>query len=105
MRSQRSAFSQALAAAMGSRLRTIRQSQRLTMVVLASLSGVDAATISRIERGRMPGTLESHFKLSRALGLTLAVLYEGLEARLPQMETREVFFGESAIACPAPAHR
>ena len=104
MRSQRSALSRALANTIGTRLRTMRSTQRLPMVVLASLSGVDAATISRIERGRMPGTLESHLKLSRALGLTLAALYEGLEARLPQTAIRDVFPRESDVAVPTPAH-
>ncbi len=104
MRSQRSALSRALANTIGTRLRTVRSTQRLPMVVLASLSGVDAATISRIERGRMPGTLESHLKLSRALGLTLAALYEGLGARLPQTALPDVVPRESDVAVPTPAH-
>lgn len=63
----------------GSRLRTLRKAQRLTLAQLAKASGVALATISRIETGKMTGTLESHLELARALGLTLPEFYAGLE--------------------------
>lgn len=63
----------------GQRLRAIRKAQKVRLMQLAKASGVDAATISRIETGQMPGTLESHMKLARALGVKLTALYEGLE--------------------------
>ena len=63
----------------GPRLRVLRKEQRLTLAQLARASGVALATISRIETGRMTGTLESHVQLARALGLTLPELYAGLE--------------------------
>ena len=63
----------------GERLRASRKSQRITLVELAKSSGVDAATISRVERGTMTGTLESHMKLARALGMKFAELYAGIE--------------------------
>ena len=63
----------------GARLRRLRQSQRVTLMELAKASGVDAATISRIETGKMSGTLESHIKLSTALGVKLTELYAGIE--------------------------
>lgn len=100
-----SPLSRAIARAVGARLRTVRTVQRLTQPVLASLSGVDAATISRMERGRMAGTLECHLKLSCALGLTLAELYNGLEARLPGAAIYDLPPHESAVAAPTPTHR
>lgn len=64
---------------LGARLRLLRKSQRVTLVELAKSSGVDAATISRIETGKMTGTLESHVRLSTALGVKLTELYQGIE--------------------------
>ncbi len=63
----------------GARLRTLRKAQRLTLIELTKASGVDAATISRMETGTMLGTLASHMKLATALGIKLTALYVGLE--------------------------
>ena len=93
----------------GSRLRAIRKQRKITLIELAESSGVDAATISRIETGRMVGTLESHLKLSRALGAKLAEVYAGLDeaqgagavALQPASKHAEVYVhhaGKSSIA-------
>ncbi len=63
----------------GARLRSLRKARRLTLIGLAKLSDVDAATISRVETGRMTGTLESHLKLATALGIKVTDLYVGIE--------------------------
>ena len=63
----------------GARLRMLRKSQKVTLVELAKSSGVDAATISRIETGRMTGTLECHIRLATALGVKITELYAGIE--------------------------
>ena len=63
----------------GARLRFLRKSQKVRLVELAKVSGVDAATISRIETGKMSGTLESHIKLATALGYKVTDLYAGIE--------------------------
>ncbi len=68
-----------VAKTVGDRLRVFRKSQKITLVELAKASGVDPATISRMETGRMTGTLESHTRLSRALGVKLTELYAGIE--------------------------
>ena len=79
-RSTRHARSEArLPNTIGERLRASRKAQRITLVELAKSSGVDAATISRVERGTMTGTLESHMKLARAVGMKFAELYAGIE--------------------------
>ena len=78
--SQQVAKAQQAAQTVGSRLRALRAAQRVTLVELAAASGVDAATISRIETGKMVGTLESHIKLATALGSKLTDLYAGIEA-------------------------
>ena len=63
----------------GPRLRVLRKEQKFTLAELSKASGVAIATISRIETGRMTGTLEAHLQLARALRLTLPELYAGLE--------------------------
>ena len=63
----------------GARLRLLRRSQKVTLMALAKTAGVDAATISRIETGKMSGTLESHIKLATALGYKITDLYAGIE--------------------------
>ena len=78
-RTRRQDPSAQLTKTIGTRLRAIRKSQKIRLLELTKTSGVDAATISRIETGKMPGTLESHMKLARALGVKLASLYEGVE--------------------------
>ena len=67
------------AKSLGARLRVLRKSQDVTLLKLAKASGVDAATISRIETGKMSGTLESHINLATALGLKVTDLYAGIE--------------------------
>ena len=67
------------AKSLGVRLRRLRKSQKVTLVELAKASGVDAATISRIETGQMTGTLESHMRIATALGVKLTELYAGIE--------------------------
>lgn len=63
----------------GARLRFLRKSQRVTLMELAKTSGVDAATISRIETGTMSGTLGCHLRLAAALGVKVTDLYAGIE--------------------------
>jgi quercetin dioxygenase-like cupin family protein/DNA-binding XRE family transcriptional regulator len=98
-----------VAKTLGGRLRASRKSQRIRLVELAKASGVDAATISRIETGRMTGTLESHLKLARGLGIKLTELYAGIEeaqakgsvALLPPSARTEVYVhqaGKSSLA-------
>jgi quercetin dioxygenase-like cupin family protein/DNA-binding XRE family transcriptional regulator len=93
----------------GARLHFLRKSQRVTLVELAKASGVDAATISRIETGRMSGTLASHIKLATALGMKVTELYSGIEeARTkdavtmqPSSQHKDVYVhqaGKSSIA-------
>ncbi|MBI4597342.1 MAG: cupin domain-containing protein [Candidatus Omnitrophica bacterium] len=72
----------------GARLHAIRKAQKVRLLELAERSGVDAGTISRIETGKMTGTLESHIALATALGLKVTELYAGIEeARLKDAVT------------------
>lgn len=66
---------------LGSRIREIRKAKKITLVELSEQTGIAQATLSRIETDQMTGTVESHQKISEALGLSLAELYAPLDRR------------------------
>ncbi len=68
-----------VAKSLGARLRALRKGQRITLMELAKSTAVDIATISRIETGKMTGTMECHLRLARGLGGRLTQLYVGIE--------------------------
>ena len=102
------AAAEGVAKNLGARLRMLRTTEQVTLVELAEASGVDAATISRIETGKMSGTLESHIRLATALGVKITELYAGIEearakdaVTLQPSEHSEVYVhqaGKSSIA-------
>jgi transcriptional regulator with XRE-family HTH domain len=51
----------------------------MTQAELSDRSGVDKAIISKIESGKMIGTVDCHKKLAQALGLRLSELYAYVE--------------------------
>ena len=63
----------------GAKIRALRLEQQLTQGALAKRAGINISTVSLIESGKRPGTVEAHGRLARALGLTLSELYAGLE--------------------------
>jgi len=62
----------------GKKVKEVRESQGMTLSELAEKSGVQIATLSRIEHHKMTGTLESHMKIAEALGVDLPVLYSNI---------------------------
>jgi len=63
---------------LGNTIRKIRKERKMTLLELAEKSGVALATLSRMENGKMTGTLESHMKICEALGASLPDLYKNL---------------------------
>ncbi|NQT07187.1 MAG: cupin domain-containing protein [Candidatus Omnitrophica bacterium] len=63
----------------GGRVRQLRQESGLTLEELSNKSGIALASLSRMENDKMVGTLESHMKICKAIGITLSKLYTGLE--------------------------
>lgn len=59
----------------GTKMRELRQRKNWTLAQLAKHSGVALSSLSRIETGRMTGTLESHIQVAKSLGVRLAELY------------------------------
>lgn len=63
----------------GGNIRKLRKSKKITLKELSDGSGVDLATLSRIETSKMTGTVKSHQAIASALGLSLPQLYGDME--------------------------
>jgi transcriptional regulator with XRE-family HTH domain len=64
----------------GKLIRDAREAQKMTLTELSQKSGVQIATLSRMENLKMTGTLESHMQIAKALGVDVTSLYKGLTA-------------------------
>ena len=62
----------------GTKLEAIRKSKKMSLTELSQSSGVQMATLSRIENMKMVGTLESHINIATALGVDVTELYQNL---------------------------
>lgn len=62
----------------GKRLKELRMAQGVSLSGLAEKSGVQIATLSRIEHLKMTGTLESHMNIAKALDIDITQLYAGI---------------------------
>lgn len=61
---------------LGQNIRSLRESRKLTLKQVSSNTGIDVATLSRIENGKMTGTIQSHMSIAKVLGVRLPDLYE-----------------------------
>ncbi len=73
----------------GKTIRRLRKEKRLTLRGLADKSGIALATLSRVETGRMTGTVKSHNAIARALDVTLSDLYSGFELKSKKVEHKQ----------------
>ena len=82
----------------------LRKEKRMTLLDLSRKSGVALATLSRIENGRMTGTLDSHMNIANALEIPLPDLYTNLAYLKKQVEvktkktTADVFIHNKNVA-------
>ena len=51
-----------------------RRALKLRQEDLSAISGVDQSNLSRIERGQIPGTLETYLRLLEPLGIDLKAM-------------------------------
>jgi len=65
-----------------------RKEKKMTLVELSQKSGVALATLSRIENGKMTGTLDSHMNICNALEVSLPDLYKNLVASKKTVEVQ-----------------
>lgn len=66
----------------GDTIRQFREKQNLSLTQLSKLSGIQVATLSRIENDKMAGTLEAHARIAQTLGIELYELYK--DVKLPK---------------------
>ncbi len=74
---------------LGERIRQLRKTRRLTIVEVAKTTGIDQATLSRIENGRMTGTLDSHRRIAEALGVRLTELYDSVMQQIARSQDKK----------------
>ncbi len=81
----------------GKQIKNLRVKRQLTLSELAKRSGIQLATLSRIEHMKMVGTVESHKKIAEALGVDITELYQNAlstnrtPADLSDHETTDLF--------------
>ncbi|MEE9500406.1 MAG: helix-turn-helix transcriptional regulator, partial [Candidatus Omnitrophota bacterium] len=63
----------------GKKLKAIRKERKMTLKELEEKSGVQIATLSRMEHDIMTGTLHSHINICKALGVSLSDFYRDVE--------------------------
>lgn len=74
---------------LGIRIRELRRDSGLTLEQLSNKSGIALASLSRIENGKMTGTIQSHMKICKALGISLPRLYSGLEEERKEIDVQK----------------
>ncbi len=97
-------------AALGGRLRAIRQVQRKTLKDVASAAGVSESFLSQLERGRTNATIATLQRLAAALGVEVSDLFaaDAGRPRVLRREAREFVawgeLGRKAFLTPKPFH-
>lgn len=88
---------------LGHHIKALRKARHMTLVEMAGKTGIDEATLSRIENAKMTGTLDSHQRIAQALEIRLPDLYQQV---LAQEEARsegqakekfETFFHKNGV--------
>jgi len=64
---------------LGKNLKRLRLNRKMTLRELSEKSGVQIATLSRMENDSMTGTLDSHMNICKALTVSLADFYREIE--------------------------
>ncbi len=70
----------------GDKLQEIRKTKKITLTELSEKSGVQLATLSRIENKKMTGTIESHIAIAKALGIEIVELYKSVAHESKEIE-------------------
>jgi transcriptional regulator with XRE-family HTH domain len=74
---------------LGRRLRAVRRRHRATLSTIAGAAGVSVSFLSQVERGRTGVSLPTLRRIARALGVTVADLFEPDQASRPRLLRRE----------------
>lgn len=79
----------------GKKIKEFRKKQKMTLSDLARKSGVQIATLSRIENEKMVGTLPCHQDIARAMGIDVTEFYKAGSHNIRE--------ASSASSAPSPA--
>ncbi|MBF0477866.1 MAG: cupin domain-containing protein [Candidatus Omnitrophica bacterium] len=79
----------------GKKIKEIREAQNMTLVELSQKSGVQVATLSRMENCKMQGTVDSHLHIANSLQVPLTDLYQ---AALREDEEKKIQAHAAALA-------
>lgn len=86
----------------GEIIHNLRKERKMTLVELAEKSGAALATLSRIENGRMTGTLKTHMNICKAFEISIAELYKDLDKKKVEVQSRkahtDVFFHNKNVS-------
>jgi len=63
----------------GNKVHELRKARNMSLTELSKKSGVQMATLSRIENMKMTGTLDSHMDIAKALDMDITELYKNAE--------------------------
>lgn len=63
----------------GNNLKILRQQRNMTLRVMSKLSGVQSATLSRMENNKAIGSIKSYMDIAKVLKLRLSELFAELE--------------------------
>ena len=72
------------------KIRTLRKEKNMTLRELSETSNVALASLSRIETGKMIGTIESHQSIASALGKNLSQLYSDTDIEENTVEYQSI---------------
>jgi len=72
----------------GTVIKKSRKERKMTLLELSEKSGVALGSLSRIENGKMPGTVKSHESICKALSITLSELYMQLPSSKRTLEIK-----------------
>ena len=64
---------------LGKRIRELRKKRGMTLAEVSKKSGVALATLSRVETGKMTGTLESHMSVAKTFEMSLPEFYSEID--------------------------
>lgn len=85
-------------AAIGVRLRTLRRQRGLTLEQVATGAGLTRGFLSHLERGGTSASIGSLYRISEALGIEVASLFEPSGADLSRQDSRRPsFFGGEGV--------
>jgi len=74
----------------GKKIRELRKEKKMKLIEMARITGIQIATLSRMENEKMVGTLSTHMKIAKALEVDITALYSKLseEEEEPDIYTK-----------------